>query len=63
MRRQLVHDAHQLLDIGPQPGEPYTAVPAPAHTPASALYLARCAGCGALYTHPWRRASPSTHAA
>ncbi|MCX5255064.1 hypothetical protein OOK27_13015 [Streptomyces canus] len=44
-------------------GTTYTAAPAPAYTPASALYLARCAGCGALYTHPWRRTSPSTHAA
>ncbi|KUL23730.1 hypothetical protein [Streptomyces regalis] len=44
-------------------GTCYTAVPAPAHTPASALYLACCMGCGAAYTRPWRRLANASHAA
>ncbi|MGW0771850.1 hypothetical protein [Streptomyces sp. NPDC002676] len=40
----------------------YTVVPAAAHTPASALYLARCAGCGARYTGPWRRLGATSRA-
>ncbi|WP_328373623.1 hypothetical protein OG800_50635 (plasmid) [Streptomyces sp. NBC_00445] len=44
-------------------GSAYTVVPTPAHTPASALYLAHCTGCGAPYTHPWRRLNASARAA
>lgn len=44
-------------------GTAYTAVPAPAHTPASALYLAHCTGCGARYTGPWKRLNFSAPAA
>ncbi|MFI1370292.1 hypothetical protein [Streptomyces griseochromogenes] len=34
---------------------PYTVTPAPSHSPASALYLARCTGCGTPYLGPWKR--------
>ncbi|WFB05604.1 hypothetical protein LRS74_00145 [Streptomyces sp. LX-29] len=44
-------------------GTTYPVVPAPAHTPASALYLAHCTGCGAAYTSPWKRHSPPPRAA
>ncbi|WAU82614.1 hypothetical protein O1Q96_24485 [Streptomyces sp. Qhu-G9] len=44
-------------------GTVYLAVPARAHTPASALYLARCTVCDAPYTRPWKRLTPDTHAA
>lgn len=37
----------------------YTVTPTPAHSPASALYLAHCAACRTPYTHPWRRVPPS----
>ncbi|GAA1545328.1 hypothetical protein GCM10009730_63030 [Streptomyces albidochromogenes] len=33
----------------------YTVTPTAEHSPASALYLAHCALCGALYTAPWKR--------
>lgn len=44
-------------------GRAYTVAPAPAHTPASALYLAHCTGCGAPYTRPWKRLGPVSRAA
>lgn len=44
-------------------GTPHTVVPASAHSPASALYLAHCTGCGALYTGPWRRLVSCSRAA
>lgn len=37
----------------------YTVIPTPAHSPASALYLAHCTACGTPYPHPWRRVPPS----
>ncbi|WP_351234800.1 hypothetical protein [Streptomyces sp. NPDC002133] len=45
-------------------GHRYPVTPAPAHMPASALYLAHCAGCGARYFGPWKRLPSTTpHAA
>ncbi|WP_328433036.1 hypothetical protein [Streptomyces sp. NBC_00425] len=41
----------------------HPVVPAPAHTPTSALYLAHCTGCGAAYTGPWKRLTPSSRVA
>ncbi|MEU2281716.1 hypothetical protein ABZ614_07100 [Streptomyces sp. NPDC013178] len=41
----------------------HPVVPAPAHTPASALYLAHCTGCGTVYTGPWKRLTPAPRAA
>lgn len=35
-----------------------TRTPAPAPSPASALYLAQCAACRTPYKHPWKRVLP-----
>ena len=44
-------------------GDIHPVIPAPAHTPASAFYLAHCAGCGAAYTGPWKRLTSLPRAA
>lgn len=41
----------------------HPVVPTPSHTPTSALYLARCTGCDAPYTDPWKRLNTTSHAA
>lgn len=44
-------------------GTAHLVVPAPAQTPASALYLARCTGCSAADTGPWKQLNTSSRAA
>ncbi|WP_326756845.1 hypothetical protein OIE73_39815 [Streptomyces hirsutus] len=44
-------------------GTTHPVVPSPAHTHASALYLAHCTGCGTAYTGSWKRLTPSFRAA
>jgi len=44
-------------------GVRYEVEPAEADTPTSALFRARCAGCGAEYTYPFRMVIPHAPAA
>jgi hypothetical protein len=44
-------------------GGRYEVQPAAAVTPTSALFRARCAGCGAEYPHPFRLSATQTRPA